>query len=121
MAVPALTINTRKNVVSDTDNRELNEFPTIDINFSSNLENYLQDRIGFRDQMLTAYQVINDRFAHELVHPGYTYGKEGYVFFKMHENVVFDEYHKTFAEAVLKMQQYCELRRKKFYFIIWKN
>lgn len=118
LLIPIIMTNTEKDTVSDIDNRKLVEFPEIgDIEYSSKIESYLQDRIGLREEMLSAYAVLNDKVVGELVHPGYTYGKEGYVFFHMHDNIQYNSYHQAFAEAVLKMQKYCESRGAKFYFL----
>lgn len=116
--IPLLLTNTKQNVVSGFDNRVLVEFPEIGSDkYEDKIELYLQDRIGLRDQMVTGYQYINNLVANELTHPLYTYGKNGYVFFKMHNNIQFNDYHNTFAEAVLKMKEYCESRGSKFYFM----
>ena len=119
LAIPLFTINTEKNAKSDLDNRILTEFPEFGSQgFENNVETYLQDRIGFRNQMVTGYQIINDALLGELTHPLYTYGQDDYIFFKMHDNVEYGEYHKLFAEAVAKIQQYCESRGAKFYFLL---
>lgn len=115
---PLVFTNTNENVVSELDNRALAEFPEIGTKgFENEAEDYLQDRIGLRDQMVTAYQLLNDSVAGELTHPSYTYGQDGYVFFRMHNNIPYGDYHKTFAEATLKMKDYCESRGTKFYFL----
>ena len=117
MITPVLFTNTKREFKSDFDNRILAEFPEIDdSNFENKVENYLQDRIGFRDYMVTGFQLLNDVVG-ELRHPIYTYGEDGYVFFEMSDTIHFGKYHKTFAEAVLKMQEYCESRGVKFYFL----
>lgn len=118
LVVPVAMTRTERNAKSDLDNRMLVEFPEIgDTGFEECVEGYLKDRIGLRDQMVTAYQILNDKVAGELEHPSYTYGREGYVFFRMHNNICYGPYHQTFAEAVLKMQEYCESRGVKFYFL----
>jgi hypothetical protein len=50
--------------------------------FTTELESYLLDRIGFRTEMIHAYQKICDVLFMKLVHPIYMYGEEGYIFFK---------------------------------------
>ena len=118
IGIPLVSINTKKNVVSDIDNRALAELPTFgEEGFTNNFEEYLADRIGGRNWMINAYAVLNDRIAGELTHPTYTYGKNGYVFFHMPNNIEYDDFHKTFAEMVWKIQTYCEERGTKFYFI----
>ena len=115
--VPLAFINTEENVQSQLDNRELVEFPDKDdTGYEKTIEKYLQDRIGFRDTIVTGYQLFNSAIGKELTQT-YTNGQDGYVFFHMHNNIPYGDYHKTFAEAVLKMQEYCESRGSKFYFL----
>lgn len=118
LALPALFMNRKENVISQIDNRALQEAPIFgEIGYTKDLESYLSDRIGFRSQMIRAYTQLNDTLFHEMVHPTYTYGQNGYVFFKMHNNVQYSDYHEKFADMVLKMQEYCESRGTRFYFM----
>lgn len=118
LLLPVVTMNNTPNFVSEIDNRALVEFPKPGVgDFTTGFEAYLQDRIGGRNQMVNAYAVLNDRVAGELMHPLYTYGQDGYVFFKIHGNISYNDFHKTFAESVYKVQQYCEDRGAKFYFL----
>ncbi|MBQ0101665.1 MAG: hypothetical protein KBT31_02580, partial [Firmicutes bacterium] len=112
------TMNTDKGVESEIDNRMLTEFPEIgDPDYFGTLEQYIKDRIGFRKEMLSVYSKMNEAVVEELDHPSYCNGQEGYVFFKMHKNVKYGEFHKTFAEMVKKLQTYCNERGTKFYLI----
>ncbi len=52
------------------------------------LENYLNMRIGFRNQFLDMYQALNDRLFGVMEHPLYMYGKDGYVYFKQWAYIV---------------------------------
>lgn len=116
--VPLLTINREENVISKIDNRNLVEAPVFGKKgFTDDFESYLRDRIGFRNQLVNGYAELNNLVAEELTHPIYTYGKNGYVFFNTEPNISYGDYHKTFAEMVLKMQKYCEERGTKFYFM----
>lgn len=117
MIIPLAFINTASGVRSELDNRYLAEFPSEGDDFVPGFETYIKDRIGFRNEMIHAYDLINDRLFNELTHPTYTYGKNGYVFFNMHNNIKYSSFHKTFAEMLLKLQQYVEARGSNFYFI----
>lgn len=118
LIIPAVTMNNTTDYVSEIDNRQLVSFPQPGVgDFTSGLEAYMQDRIGGRNQMVNAYAVLNDKVAGELMHPLYTYGKDGYVFFKIHSNISYNDFHKTFAETVFKLQQYCEDRGVNFYLL----
>ena len=118
MVVPLARTNIEEKYVSSIDNRVLMDFPTFgEEEFSLKLELYIQDRIGFRNQMIRLYDNINDIFGGELTHPLYSYGKDGYIFFTPHDNKTYNDYHKSFAEMVFKMQKYCEDRGTRFYFV----
>lgn len=80
LVVPMLTTNLKPNQVSEFDNRNLKEFPALQINgFRSGVEGYVSDRIGFRTEMITIYQKFCDIAFHKLVHPSYVYGKGEYI------------------------------------------
>lgn len=118
VTIPLLLLERHEDVTSGIDNRTLVEAPEFGSDgYVADFEAYLQDRIGFRNKMVNAYDVINDKVFHELTHPIYTYGRDGYVFFKMHPNNPYGDYPKVFADMVYKLQEYCESRGTKFYFI----
>lgn len=123
--IPILKFNWKENVVSEIDNRALTNNPlgpnyqpeNDDDDLTDALDNYLQDRIGFRDQMIYLYTVANDKLFDKMVHPTYTYGKDGYVFFNAERQPEFNEYHATFIDMIEKIQDYCEARNVPFLFV----
>lgn len=123
--IPILKFNWKENVVSEIDNRTLTNNPlgpnyqpeNDDDDLTNAIENYLQDRIGFRDQMIYLYTVANDKLFDKMVHPTYTYGKDGYVFFNAERQPEFNEYHVTFIDMIEKIQDYCEARNVPFLFV----
>ena len=118
VAVPFLCMNRHEDVTSEIDNRKLVEAPSFGVEgFTVDYEEYLRDRIGFRDKIVNAYNVFNDRAFHELTHPIYTYGQDGYVFFTMHRNNPYGDYPTVYADMVKKLQDYCENRGSYFYFL----
>lgn len=118
LLIPVFTMNNQEDAISDIDNRKLKEAPELwSPGFTDAAEDYLADRIGFRNDLVTGYQVLNDLVAHELVHPSYTYGQDDYVFFSMHDNLSFDDFKVAFADMVVKIRDYCEARGTGFYFM----
>lgn len=124
LAIPVVTFNWERDVVSEIDNRKLmeNPFEAVDeegkVDVTNNLEDYAQDRIGLRSEMITAYMNINEVLFHEMVHPSYTWGKDGYVFFQPGDKLDFQEYHLIFAQMVKALQDYCEERGVPFLFAV---
>ncbi len=124
--IPIITINLKTNQVSEIDNRALAEFPKVISELKpASLEDYLEDRIGFRDEMITAYQVLCDRIFKKMVHPSYMYGKEGHVFFK-DKSYTNDYQHlnldKKYVEACTsyleQLDAYCESVGSDFLYVL---
>ncbi len=118
IALPLLCFDLRKDVISDIDNAKLAE-----LDFSNGIgfetvNDYINDRIGLRSQAVTAYQVLNDRLFHEMEHPTYCYGKDGYVFGKVTENTVDEEFVRSFCEYLRRMQDYCQQRGVPFLYCV---
>ncbi len=119
LLIPMLLFNFKSNQVSEIDNRKLieNPFTLGRENFLSNVTSYLEDRIGFRNEMIYAYTIANDKLFGEMVHPTYTYGKDGYVFGKMGKNQKFGDYGIIFSDFIEKTQSYCISRNIPFVFV----
>lgn len=121
LMIPIFTFNTEKDAISEIDNRVLAENPLTVENsedFTTDVENYVNDRIGLRNEMILAYTVLNDKLFGKMVHPSYTYGKDGYVFGAgLNVNVWYTEFHDVFADMVKEVQDYCEERDIPFLFV----
>lgn len=80
--IPISMFNWQTNQMSKIDNRNLTELNTklVDKELSNNINSFVNDRIGFRDQAINYYTLLNDIAFKKMVHPIYTYGKDGYVF-----------------------------------------
>ncbi len=120
IAVPLALFNFKPDAVSDVDNRKLAPSP-----FSASADNskrwtvrteeFVNDRIGLRNQMLQGYCMINDLAFHKMAHPSYSYGKNSYVFGAgVTTEPANTEYITAFTDALLQMQAYCKLRNVPF-------
>lgn len=121
LLIPLVFFNFTPNSVSEIDNRKLTENPfssEVKGDLTKNIENYVNDRIGLRDSMIRTYTILNDKLFGKMVHPSYTYGKDGYIFGAgITTTESFSDYHVAFADMVLKLQEYCEERGVPFLFI----
>lgn len=119
--LPLTFFNFKPNSVSAIDNRLLAENPFsegVEGDLSQNIEGYIGDRIGFREDMITAYTLLNDKLFGKMVHPSYSYGKDGYVFGAgITAGGEFSDYHIVFADMVKELQTYCEDRGVPFLFV----
>lgn len=126
---PAFTMNVRKNQVSSMDNRQLNEFPEFAAGggFRASMENYLSDRIGFREYMITWYQTFCDRVFHVLEHPLYSYGKDGYVMAVSWDLTTYqhrdtsEDYVNNLAAYVKNISDFCKEQGSEFLFYLCPN
>lgn len=116
---PLCYFNLETNSVSAIDNRMLTENPfTLEGDLTNNIQSYINDRIGFRDEMITAYTLLNDRVFGKMVHPSYTYGKDGFVFGSgITTYNSFGDFHVAFADMVAEIQAYCTDRNVPFLFV----
>ncbi len=122
LLAPVAAFNWEENVVSAIDNRTLMNNPFGENYVSSgsllsDLSAYVEDRIGFRDEMIQGYTLLNDRLFHKMVHPTYDYGEDGYVFFKTGRNTRFGEFHREFALFIKRAQDYCTEKGVPFLFV----
>lgn len=128
VVVPLALMNHDPDGVSESENRRLQTFPSFSLGtlasgdsatqFFSEISSYVSDRIGFRDEMIGSYSVLNDSLFNVMTHPLYEYGEDGYVFFRFENTVLDQDYITAFADYVLEMQEYCEARGIEFLYVI---
>ncbi len=123
LILPVIFFNYKPNQISEIDNRNLAERPRISSNtidkFPVDFEHYFEDRIGFRNDIIRNYTKINDNVFHEMIHPSYTYGKDGYVFFKFGRGRTDYDFLSSYANFIKRFQDYCQDRD--IYFIYMFN
>ena len=84
IVIPLTTMNLKPNQISTTENRNLTELPTFSNGitpFMSEMNNYVNDRIGLRDDMMQIYnnwKYIKLNGNHDKV----IIGKNGWLFYK---------------------------------------
>ncbi len=127
LGIPTLTTNLKKDQMSYFDNRSLQEFPSLsDKNFRRLVERYASDRIGLRNEMITAYQYYCDALFHKLVHPSYIYGKGEHIIAPW-DMVTFqhldvsEEYLTTYTDYIKRLQNLCEQRDIGFLYALIPN
>ena len=110
LLLPLIKFNFEKNYASPIDNRMLTEWDLSGGDITEMAESYLNDRVGFRTEAIDIYTELNDKVYGMMVHPTYTYGKEGYVFFQMafeNPDPVFID---LFCAYLRQVQDYCQER-----------
>lgn len=124
--IPILAFNAKKDQISEIDNRNLTElfpeedkankkpfsFPVMSMQF----EDYLSDRIGFREQMLGIYGNGYKNIFGILKHPSYEYGKDGEAFYKFHDEKLNKKFVDDFNNFMGSVDRYLESRNIDFVF-----
>ncbi|MBQ2986150.1 MAG: hypothetical protein IJE23_01565 [Tyzzerella sp.] len=116
LLLPLMTMNLKTEQVSIIDNEKLPELELRLGGFRSNLENYVDKRIGFRTESLDLYQQLNAKLFGVLEHPLYMYGENGYVFFSL-QSYISDYQHlnldsKWATEFAQNMQKLANIAEK---------
>lgn len=120
LLLPLAFFNRQPNYISEIDNRKLAEFPNLDkINSETftDIYKYINDRIGFREEIIQSYGILNNKLFDILVHPAYIYGQDEYVYFGMYQKN-YDEHARQFTKSLKEIKDYVESRGGKFYVLI---
>ncbi|NLC39932.1 MAG: hypothetical protein GX763_03320, partial [Clostridiaceae bacterium] len=121
--LPPLMINTAENYVSSFDNRVLPDFPTtVSTKWFGEFEEYFNFRIGLRENIVSAYQVLNDRLFSVMEHPTYMRGEKSYLYFKsssdyQHLNVDVD-YLDRLVSSLARLEYFCRRHNSHFLLVI---
>lgn len=114
--IPLVFFNHKKEVASSLDNRMLT---TLDVIDAENVENYISDRIGFREEMINVYNTVNRDLFNVISGADLMVGLNGEdIYPKISSIETYNQYHEMFLNSVKRIQDYCEARNIKFYFIL---
>lgn len=129
LLLPFLFTNFKKNQISTLDNTYLPEIRWKEEETAreriSEIENYLNMRIGFRRASLTLHQVLNYVLIQESVHPLYMLGKDGHAFLR-NDNYINDYQHLNldadwvagFVEWMCKFRDTSEAHGANYYYLL---
>lgn len=127
LIIPTLTTNIKPEQMSTFDNRALQEFPPLnDKNFRRSVERYTSDRVGLRNEMITAYQYYCAALFHKLVHPSYVYGKGGHIIapwdlVSFQHLDVSEKYLTTYTDYIENLQKFCNQKNMDFLYVLIPN
>ena len=113
--VPIICFNHEKDVASNIDNRMLTELTDFKL---ETVNNYVNDRIGFREEAINIYNAINEKIFNVSTNPQLMIGKDNNIYPIVNSIPEFNDYHECFLNTVKNMQDYCEERGVKFYYMI---
>ncbi len=118
--IPVLFMNLKSDQVSYIDNRSLMNFEDIFSNKDvfNNIKSYVDDRIGFRAEIVDIYAKVMDKAFNEITHPRYEYGKDGFIMSKAEENEFDPEFMEIYSDFIKEFQKYCNDRDIKFLYAV---
>jgi len=127
LIVPTALMNHEKYQSSDIDNKTLTEWPgfKMDTETIETIEDYVDDRIGFRSQAIYAYTKASDSIFHVMVHPLFMWGEEGHIYYKdsayiaAYQHLNTDtEFMDSFVDFLEKTNEYLESKNIKFAYFL---
>ena len=127
LIVPAILMDHEKYKSSDIDNKTLTEWPgfSMDTETIRTIEDYVDDRIGFRSQAIYEYTKLSDDVFHVMVHPLFMYGQKGHIYYKDPEYIAAyqrlntdTEYMDSLINYLEKTNDYLESRNIKFLYFL---
>ena len=127
LVLPMFFTNIEPGVSSDMDNKILAEFPKLtEDSFNSDLERYVEDRVGFRSAAITMYQYMCSGLFHVLVHPAFTYGKDEEIYslvdMTTYQNLdVSDEYINCISKYLADLSGFCKMNDSELFFFLCPN
>ncbi len=118
--IPVLFMNLKSDQVSYIDNGSLMNFEDIFSNKDvfNNIKSYVDDRIGFRTEIVDIYAKVMDKAFNEITHPRYEYGKDGFIMSKAEENEFDPEFMEIYSDFIKEFQKYCNDRDIKFLYAV---
>lgn len=118
LLLPLAKFNFQKDYASPIDNRMLTEWDLYTGDITGMVDSYLDDRIGFRTEAIDTYTELNDTVFGMMIHPTYTYGRDGYVFFQMSYESPEPSFFDLFCAYLRQVQDYCEKRDVPFIYCL---
>lgn len=125
--VPTLLMDHEKYKSSDIDNKTLTEWPgfSFDSETIRTIEDYVDDRIGFRSEAIYEYTKLSNDIFNVMVHPLFMYGEEGHIYYKDPDYIAAyqrlntdTDYMDKFVKYLEETNDYLESRNIKFLYFL---
>lgn len=127
MIVPAALMDHEQYKSSDIDNKTLTEWPgfSMDTDTIRTIEDYVDDRIGFRSLSILGYTTASNDIFGVMVHPLFMYGENDHIYYKDPEYIAAyqrlntdPEYMDSFLDFLEKTNDYLQSRNIKFIYFL---
>lgn len=127
MIVPTILMDHEQYKSSDIDNKTLTEWPgfSMDTETIRTIEDYVDDRIGFRSLSILGYTTASNDIFGVMVHPLFMYGENDHIYYKDPEYIAAyqrlntdPEYMDSFVNFLEKTNDYLQSRNIKFLYFL---
>ena len=84
LVLPWVFLNRKEDQVSEIENKKLADWPgfSLTLETDSQIEEYVNDRIGFKETAVGIYTEVNDKLFNVMVHPLFMWGEENHIYYK---------------------------------------
>lgn len=84
LILPWVFLNRKEDQVSEIENKKLADWPGLSLTLETDaeIEEYVNDRIGFKETAVGIYTEVNDKLFNVMVHPLFMWGEENHIYYK---------------------------------------
>jgi len=110
LVLPFVFMNHKTEQMSEMENKKLAEWPefTFSEDYIAGIEDYVDDRIGFREIAIQLYTEANDKIFGVMVHPLFMWGEEGHIYYKDKDYIAAYQRNNTDKEYIDSMVDFLE-------------
>ena len=119
LLLPAFTMNTESDVISELDNRPLAELPdSLNTTLPRQINQYIDDRIGFRIPMIDVYTNTMANLLGEITVPDYIRGEEDMLFRAFATGETSEEFLDIYTDFLSRLHEYAASQNVTFYYML---
>lgn len=84
LVLPLCLINLKKDQLSEIENKKLADWPVFGESeeYLNDVNEFIDDRIGFREAAIGFYTEANNKLFHVMVNPLFMWGRDGHIYYK---------------------------------------
>lgn len=127
LILPVCFMNIKNDQISVMENKKLAEWPVISAseNFLAGVEEYVDDRVGFRETAIEVYTELNDDLFGVMEHPLFMWGEDGHIFYKDKDYIAAyqhlntdEEYIDSMVDFLTKTNDYLNSKNIEFLYFV---
>ena len=110
LVLPVVFMNYKRDQISEYENKKLADWPRFELSedYIKAVEEYAEDRIGFREGAIAFYTEANNALFHTMVNPLFMWGEDGNIYYKDKDYIAAYQRLNTDTEYIDSMVDFLE-------------